>query len=659
MIRFRLILLLVAKMLLVFPFPGNSQSTGSVDSLSKPGALRPINLIKEQAHWYKATPDQFTYWLDSGLYGYYGPQPRILLDRIPININFFGWQNLNMLPIQLSNIDRAVTTDDRQSGQYISSPAGSIDFITKRPKPALSVSGSLYFGNETGDPGPWIYDSTRVTPNVDRWGPDLTGSMSYSKDGWYAKSSVALRNHQQTDPRTHRRLHRTMRALGTTNFNKIQTTSSSGFVETGYTSEHLNISIRGLEARDENYLFLQPFGREVPSETSYRQLALAGSHKGDGWTLDLKYIGEEQKLQRRNPEHSYIFNWDERRNTFVAALSQKADEYILSSGFNWEFRDIEAPGITDNRHLIGTYFFKTELLSGNGHKSVIETSFDYIDESTARNFKAALYLQPLPYWSLELSGRYNEILPIQQQSIAYWVLNEGYTFFDELGIPYDAGQTMSKNRLSILALKIAVKLFIPLELELSARYLNHLEQNIPWQEVAYSSTFDSEPGTFVVTQESGSRFQLHSSLIHTPVPWIKQSLHFQFNSTLSGTNRYSSYYRQIPHSRVSYRLEVAPTKNFEVALEGSYQSSTRWYEFLALDGQEYEDIDNQFPVYSGTFQSKVPSHFNLDIAVKKWLWDRRLNMTFSIQNLLNDEVYLHPMGADKSLLFNIKAEASF
>jgi hypothetical protein len=320
---------------------------------------------------------------------------------------------------------------------------------------------------------------------------------------------------------------------------------------------------------------------------------------------------------------------------------------------------VDAPGLSDTHHLIGTYFIKTELFSGTGHKSVVEASFDYIDETTARNIKASLYLQALPYWNVQLSGRYNEVLPIQQQSIAYWVINEGYTFFDELEIPYDSGQLLNKNKLSALKFKNRLKLFIPLKLELSARYVNHLQQNIPWQEVSYSSNFDSEPGDFVITRESGSRLQLYSSLIHEPAPWVNQYLSFHYNSTLSGSNRYRSYYRQIPTKKITYGLELLPSRSFELSFLGSYQTPTYWDEFKALDGQEYRDIDNQFPIFSGTFQSRVPAHLNVDIAAKKWVWNGKLNITLSIHNLFNDQVFMHPMGADKSLLFNIRAEARF
>lgn len=638
---------------------GLCQSKLQSDSLSKNSTtLRPIDLVPDQPFWNSASADLFTFWLDSGLYGYYGPQPQIMLDHIPVNINFWGWQNLNMLPLHLSDISEMKSTSGWQLYENSLSAAGTVDFISREPESGLSMGGNMYWGNESGDPGPWIYDSTRVTPNVDRWGPDLTGTLSYKREQWYARSVVSLRNHQQTDPKSHRRLHRTMRALGTSSFNTIQTTSKSGLIETGYSSDAWNLKVRGIQAEDENYLFLQPFGREVPAEASYRQLALSASHHRDGWAVDLKLLREERGLQRRNSEHGFIFNWDEIRNTYVAAISQTTNTYSARTGFNWELRNIKAPGISDTHHLIGTYFFKADLYSGNGHKSVIETGLNFINETTARNIKAALFLQAEPYWNIEISANYNEVLPIQQELITYWIIN-GYTFFDELEIPYSAELQITKNRLSILELKNSIKLFIPLKLEFSARYLNHLEQNIPWQEVIYSTNFDSEPGLFVITQEAGSRFQFYGTLIHTPVNWLNHRLGLYLNRTLDGSDRYRSYFRQIPEAKITYRLELAPVENLEISIEGRYQSPTYWNEFKALDGQEYQDIDNQFPVFTGVFNSTVPSHFNIDVGARKWLWDRKLNLQFTIQNLFNDEVHMHPMGADRSLLFNIKAEARF
>lgn len=642
------------------PAPGICQSAVPADSLSytDTGAIRPIDLVPEQAFWNKASPDLFTYWVDSGLYGYYGPQPEILLDSIPVDINFFGWQNLNMLPIHLPEIIKTVTVSGGQSYQSTYAEAGAIDFISHKPDSGLSVSTSVYWGNETGDPGPWIYDSTRVTPNVDRWGPDLTGNISYRFDKWYAKSILSLRNHQQTDPISHRRLHNTMRALGTTGFNPIQTTSRSGLWESGYLSETWNLKVRGIQSKDENYLFLQPFGREVPSRSEYTQLAGNVNYSADLWSFNMRYIREMQKLGRRNEEHNYVFNWKEQGNTYFGSVSYQSNSLQLYGGFEREEKEISVPGLTEETYSVNTLFANAKIKPGKEFQIKLESGFSFSNGAAARNFRSGFELQPLGGWDVEVIGNYNEVLPIRQQTITYWI-TKGYTFFDELGIDYGTVLTVTRNRLWDIHFKNSIRPTSKLIINLSIRFIHHLELNIPWQEVSFSSQFDTEPERFINSGESGSRILLYGSLTHTPRNWMTQKLGLHMSQTPGGSDRYRTYFRQIPRRKVTYQLKLTPVQNLDFSLEGRYQSSAHWEEFEALDGQQYEDIDNLFPVYTGTFQSTVASHFNIDVSARKWLWNKKLNLQFTVQNLLNDEVRMHPMGADRSLLFNIKAEARF
>src|SRR5699024_9516722 len=133
----------------------------------------------------------FTYWLDNGIYGFYGPQPKIFVDGIPVDINFFGWQDLNLLPLSQTRSGSFGLPTQVHKG--ILAPAGYINFDNSRLEKGINGHFSHYAGIETGDPGPYQFDSSTVTPNVDRWGPDNEIALAYKTHGWYLK---ALYNHR-------------------------------------------------------------------------------------------------------------------------------------------------------------------------------------------------------------------------------------------------------------------------------------------------------------------------------------------------------------------------------------------------------------------------------------------------------------------------------
>src|SRR5699024_4804213 len=144
-------------------------------------------------------------------------------------------------------------------------------------------------------------------------------------------------------------------------------------------------------------------------------------------------------------------------------------------------------------------------------------------------------------------------------------------------------------------------------------------------------------------------------LQHTISSTLQQRLSWQLQTTLSGNERYEAYFEQIPASKLSYQLDIRPVPNLLVSLLATYRSSTHWKELAAIDGEEYH-MPTGIPIrkFSDTYNTHTPSYFNIDLRLQKWLLDRHLSAQFSINNLLNEEVRMHPMGAKKSTTFNVK-----
>ena len=654
--RLRLFIISVV-ILLSVPILLFSQPIQESDSLAEATDLRPIDLVSNMSGWNIASADMYTFWINNGLYGNYGPQPKIMLNGLPVDANFWGWQSLNMLPIYLPDLDRVIFSDNEIYSD-LSHPGGFIDFSGAMPDSGWSAKASLFLGNETGDPGPWVYDSTRVTPNVDRWGPDAGGVLSFSRNKWYGKGIFMLRRHQQTDPISHRRIHTTMRELGGTRFYPIQTNSQSSMLETGYRSDTWKVRARGILAEDRNYIFLQPFGREVPAQVEYRQLAIETDYDISSWNFNLRYILDQKKLNKRNSEHDYVFDWDELDNSYIGSAVYTAQNIQLKGRINIDIKKVKAPGLLQQNYTIPGFYLSAGLVNDEDSGYRISSGIEVQGKNTAKTFKAVYSQKLQPRWTIELSASYIEVLPIRQESFGYWI-SQGYNFHEQLGILVDEPLTISNNRLLNFEAAGSYELSDSFSFSLSSGINHHLEQNIPWQNVSYDANTGSSPGLFVISQEKGTRISSESKLAHEPAAWLNHSLSLQVQSSLKGSRRFKDYYRQIPATQIKYRVSINPIEDLALSLQGIYRSSTRWKEFDALDGEVYRDIDNLFPVFTGTYDSTVPAHLNIAAGAKKSFWQERVSLQFTVQNLLNDEIRLHPMGADKSLMFNIKAVAGF
>lgn len=641
---------------------GYAQKRSATDSLDNAGRMRPNDIVEENKQWNRASTDLFTYWMDSGLYGYYGAQPKILLDGIPVDINYFGWQNVNMVPLFVEDIEKSTSRFIPQVYENSLASAGLIDFRTAAVDTGLSFKSSFYIGNESGDPGPFIFDSLKTTPNIDRWGPDGSFSVAYRKANWYTKGLFSFRNHQQTDLISNQRIHITASVLGTNqqyeNY-KIQTIARSGLFETGYSAKNWNIKARALYGEDKNYLFLQAFGREIPTKNKYLQIALEGEYETGDWLFSNRYIGHDKRIGKRFPLHTYMFDWSQTSHTFSSSAKYRGANYSFKPGIIYERLRTEAPGIRQPYNDLATFFLDGRFTLSPFSDFTVHFNIDYDEDQAAESLRFGLPTSFVEEWKIIPELFYSEQLPLRQNSFPYW-LSRGYTFADFLDISINQPLESFNNKLT--GVKLTNRFFISdnFSLELEQKIIHHDALNIPWQVVEENEFLDTQPGQFTATREGGTRFEFRAQITNSISGMLRQQFHIQLQNTISGTARYKQYYRQIPETKISYQLDITPVPNLNLSLLASYRSSTEWLEYQALEGVEYK-LPSGIPIrpFSGIFHTKTPSFTNVVVSAQKWFWDRRINTQFSVQNLLNQEVRTHTLGAELFTKFNIKLGVTF
>jgi hypothetical protein len=640
---------------------GSAQEQLPPDSLNDALTLRPNDIIKQASRWNNASIDLFTYWLDAGLYGYYGPQPTTFIDGIPVDANYFGWQNLNMLPINMNNLEGTVSRFSPQVYQGTMAGGGIIDFKTVAIDTGFNINSSVYFGNETGDPGPFVFDSLKTTPNIDRWGPDGNLSLSYLKNEWYAKGAFSIRNHQQTDLISNQRITITSSVLGTNqefvNY-KIQTTTLSGLVETGYNSDRWNVKARALYGEDQDFLFFQPFGREIPTKTTYGQLALKGDLQAGKWTFGGQYVAHNKTIGKRYDLHTFIFDWDQTSHAFSADAEYQTSGLSLKPGIAYERLNTQAPGIAQPYNDLITFSLDNRTSISSTAAITFRGNIDYDEQRTALTFNVGVPATISDYWSIKPEVFYSELNPLREESFAYWQ-TRGYNFGQELGIP-TGDVSYFQNTILGAALENNFNISKNWMVSIQPKYIRHRTLNVPWQLVRENEFFDTLPGEFTNTAENGSRLSFLAEIRHHTNQLLHQKLTIYLQRTINGTDRYKEYFKQIPETKIDYQLSLYPVSDLSISLQGTYRTSTEWKEYDALDGVEYR-LPSGIPIrpFSGTFDTQTPSFLNAKLGVQKWFWNGRLNTKFSVQNLLNQEVRTHTLGAELFTKFNIKAGVKF
>lgn len=637
-------------LLFILPLHAPAQDR-SADSLARADVMRPIDLVQPNPHWNTASPDLFTHWIDSGLYGYYGPQPKIMLDGIPVDANFFGWQNLDMLPIYIEDIKHVQYR--HRPGVYHNSLSGNmINFASSAADTGLHISASGYVGNETGDPGPWVYDSSKVTPNVDRWGPYGSGRISYRQNGWFAKGIYSFSKTQPTDIRSHRRLRKQMGVDGSSSLQPI-IINKSGLLETGYASGSWKIRARGISGKSKDYLFLPAFGREIPSINSYQQLAASAEYQSRNWILQLDYLLNNKYSSYRPNTLHYNFDWRQKKHK-IATSAQYLDERTkIKWGSIYELLRTSAPGLNGTANNLYTLFTDLKLNLSQNSRLTAHGSLDFGNNSIAKNFRLGVDFKRPGKWTFRPTLFYTELLPVRQQSFSYWS-SRGYTFNEDLGLYSGQITNISSNRLLAVELKGRWVLSDEIHFSTTSNLIRHYNLMVTWQEVSHSPTFDASPGLLTVTGESGRRLSLTGNISHSPASFVRQELNIRYQKTLSGTQRYTDYFKQIPEIRVGYSMNVRATDNLIFTTSAIYYSPRYWREYRALEGKTFKSANNHFPPLKGTFSTKTLSYINLDISLRKWLLQKRMSLQLAVRNILDQEVRMHPLGARLSTKFDVR-----
>lgn len=629
------------------------------DSLETTILINPNDLLHSISDWDIATTDGFTYRLNSGLYGFYGPQPTVYLDDIPVDFSFFNWQNLNMLPASMDHITKINYSSKPQVHHHNLARAGYLNLHTTKPDTGFHAYGSFAVGNQSEDPGPWSYDSSKVTPNIDRRGPHYFSHFSYRSPDWYTKVSFSLRQHQPTNLNNHHRLGSYSLVDGT--WHAVKTTVNNGLAEIGYEQDKLEIKSRALYSENEEYLFYQPFGSEIPATTGYRQWALDGSVQlSDTWTLQGQYLIDQKSIDYRINNKEYNFDWHQLNHRFSAASLYNNNNLKLEIGGMLQASTTEGPQL-ENQQYIATLYSQAALKLNLKHSFYSELNTDFATNQSAISFSTGSDHQLSDIWRLSPELGYNELLYFRQQSSTYWI-DRGYNIFSQLNIPSESPFSSKKNRSFQANITNEVDLSSQVLLTIGGKYIHHYNLNIPWQKVAHDERMATgiytQPQQFEFTPEQGRRIEFDIKLAHKINSLLSHNLKFRTQHTLDGSTRYEAYWQQVANNNIEYKLRLQPVSDLRFSINGSYQSSTKWGEYANLEGKQYRSLQPQYPLRYGTFHTESPSFFNLHLTAQKDFWDERFVTTFSIRNLLNTEVRYHTLGLDKSLQFIIKASLS-
>src|SRR5699024_10944399 len=451
------------------------------DTLAQTTLIKPNDIVQRIPSWDVTTTDGFTYRTNTGLYGFYGPQPTIYIDGLPVDFTFFQWQNLNMLPIAMQQIETIKYSSAPQIYASLPVQSGFMDLQTTPADSGFSAFGSLTLGNQTEDPGPWAYDSSKVTPNIDRRGPHYFGGLSYLSDNWQARVQLSLRQHQPTNLNNNHRIGSYSFVDG--NWHPVKSVVTNGLADIKAHFAKGGIQSRILFSNNDEYIFFQPYGREVPAHTINRQWALQGYRLVGKWRLKGRYTVNYKEMDYRINNANYDFNWQQLRNKFTASAHYNSSLAELHTGGLLEYTNTNGLSLKSKK-WIATLFGKGNFSLNTKNNLNAGASLDIAAEETAFSFSSGSNHHLANFWKLATQISYDELLYFRQNSSTYWD-QLGYGVYDQLNISRALPFSSKKNQSLTVAVQNKVELSSAIDFNLEGKFYRHFALNIPWQVVSH------------------------------------------------------------------------------------------------------------------------------------------------------------------------------
>ena len=550
---------------------------------------------------------------------------RVEIDAHPVYDGVLDVQSLNTLAVPITSIDRIVVKDVPHVHQGRFERGGVIEIWTKGGREEGFVRSAISVGNETGDPGPYRYANPELrAANVDKEGPDIAIEGGFTRSRASAHVGLVMNQIIPSDPAVFSRI--------LSVFDDSQTPVMrvvAPFAGVKAALPRGDVSVRMSAALFDDMLFSRNVGREIPAE--YRRIGVTAVANTAANGVNVQWtFGAAKRVVRNYASATRIpFHWDEQNATASVSGIGPALGGMTTAGLSVEYAGARSElGLEDRANIVTRrVHVGYERLVGSA-----TTSFDLFAaaDGSARSagFTAA---GEVPIWvSQQLGANLSvaQILPSESNVLAYWsyrgldLTPDQVTTYPGLERPpklASADLHWTWRPAGTRSLQVAVTGRRFAGLRLSHRVV------MPDDDDGFqleSQSYDSAWGSTIGIRIRGDVEQGRS----------RYSLAWSYQTVLDGNATFYDAFDDVSRRQIRITSVHRIAERFSISNTIYHYSSSSWEEFEAVEE-------------TSRYSSVVPGFVRWDVALYKGLADDKLQLTFAFENLLNDRVGYHPVGA--------------
>jgi hypothetical protein len=401
-----------------------------------------------QTGWDYSSIERMSVMLNSGPYGFYGPQPAFMLNEIPFDPTFFGITYSQLFPVSFFRVERRNVHQGAGVQDGVVYHSGMMRIKSDPIERGISLFGAGQLGHNSGEPGPWVFDPQSVSPNVERFGPWVDGGLALKFGNWYAKGVLRYHSYVNIDEFIQTRLIN-IRGFPEENlWLDLEATTTLGLVETGYEGVYATIRMQAIQSESDEFLFFQPFAREIPTGLSTEQYsALANIHFSENTGIRNLFQWREKSTQYRTNRFDYDFGWERNEQIYRSSFYHHGEMFSLDGGTEIEQSFTKARGMEDEELTMLSFFLKPEIHFTDDLRVGATGVMQFFDEQSPV-FQVAAYLDAdlAPGWHARFEVNQDELYQQSSNPVDSWV-NRGYNLYHHLGINSFLPPEIENNRL--------------------------------------------------------------------------------------------------------------------------------------------------------------------------------------------------------------------
>ena len=624
------------------------------ENIAAAGITRVADILLLADNWDLNTTDGFSWRaVAGGLDTWQQQHWDVFLNGHKLDRKLFDVINLNLMGVALEEIDsvQVGTVPCLHQGEFTA--AGFVHIFTSQSALGLRMTGSIDMGNETGDPGPYLYTEF-ATQNVDRIGPSGELTLMAGRPGGYERATVVVQQHPFTDGAMFRR------------------TSGLGYHWPGIFSVAPTVTI----------------GRR--RWAGWQELRLAYSHslyhyqlsEQLGFETPLDVITADAGLSGWIPISDrtlWRYRWNYSSNDLVELPNRLAFDYdwrMAHSAGNLEVTSIVGSqelgigaGLDHYRLFTQADLSDDDLLHIKAYAFAagnLRSDWDYhsgamlalTSGEAAGSVTAGGSWRSLAGHHLSMTWSLSQRLPEAGNSPWIW-MRRGYDLYSWVGaadldepLPRLEGEPKVATRRQLTAdLTWHHQLRRDLSWAAGASYRRATGLVLDRREIRFNPANCHFPAiTAIATGESFEVLGVRLAGSGRIAPNLKFHLAYRSWAVVNATPTARDEWRKIPRHKLTARLTWNAVPNLSLWAMLTKVSTATWEDYQPVDGVTCRLTPNDVI----TYRAKVPSWTSLDVQIRKWFWRRRLSGSLLLRNLLDSDVRYHPIGGTFHLTLFIK-----